>query len=406
MDSLKNGMLEGRAKIKGGEKMKKLIAAALTAAMVVGSCAGTLPVLADSTVESAAEKTSDRGTAADAGLIPDGINPSDYHLGICIHSMDNEYWAQEAQGAKLAAEYYGLNCDILTCDSDDNKQLQGIKDYIAQYGDKACFVVDPSSTANTVNIAETCEDAGVFVTILAHRADGLYPKDYPHFVVSLMLDDMAIGKATAKALFDSIGGEGEVCELQGLLGDDSATNRHAAFQAALKDYPNIKVVDSQTASWSQSDAMTLAENWIVNYPDLKGIYSANDTMALGAVEALKNAGKNGTVKVSGCDGIEAALNAVKDGDMVITNANDGYCIAGYGAAYAIQAALGILDPTTIPDNERLIFCKTTLVTADNADDIINKFIKTGDPGYDYSDLSYCISAYQEDTTSDVESAAS
>ena len=174
----------------------------------------------------------------------------------------------------------------------------------------------------------------------------------------------------------------------------------------LKDYPNIKVVDSQTASWSQSDAMTLAENWIVNYPDLKGIYSANDTMALGAVEALKNAGKNGTVKVSGCDGIEAALNAVKDGDMVITNANDGYCIAGYGASYAIQAALGILDPTTIPDNERLIFCKTTLVTADNADDIINKFIKTGDPGYDYSDLSYCISAYQEDTTSDVESAAS
>ena len=246
----------------------------------------------------------------------------------------------------------------------------------------------------------------MFVTILAHRADGLYPKDYPHFVVSLMLDDMAIGKATAKALFDSIGGEGEVCELQGLLGDDSATNRHAAFQAALKDYPNIKVVDSQTASWSQSDAMTLAENWIVNYPDLKGIYSANDTMALGAVEALKNAGKNGTVKVSGCDGIEAALNAVKDGDMVITNANDGYCIAGYGASYAIQAALGILDPTTIPDNERLIFCKTTLVTADNADDIINKFIKTGDPGYDYSDLSYCISAYQEDTTSDVESAAS
>ena len=142
--------------------------------------------------------------------------------------------------------------------------------------------------------------------------------------------------------------------------------------------------------------MALVENWIVNYPDLKGIFSANDTMALGAVEALKNAGKNGEIKVSGCDGIEAALNAVKDGDLVITNANDGYCIAGYGASYAIQAALGSLDVEGMDPAERLIFCKTTLVTADNADDIISKFIETQDPGYDYSDLSFCIDKYQED----------
>lgn len=336
--------------------------------------------------EPAAEGTKAENTAAEG---------ADYHLAICIHSMDNEYWAQEAEGAKLAAASYGVSTDILTCDSDDNKQLQGIKDYIAQYGDKAVFVVDPSSTANTANIAELCEDSGNYVTILAHRAEGLYPKDYPHFVSSLMLDDIAIGKATAKALFESIGGEGQVVELQGLLGDDSATNRHKAFEEALKDYPNIKVVDSQTASWSQSDAMTLTENWLVKYPDLKGIYSANDTMALGAVEALKNKGLNGTVKVSGCDGIEAALNAVKDGDMVVTNANNGYMIAGYGAAYSIQAALGKLDPASIPDNERLIFCKTTLVTKDNVDDIIDKFIKTKNPGYDYSDLSFCIDKYQQ-----------
>lgn len=326
---------------------------------------------------------------------PDGVDPSEYHLAICIHSMDNEYWAQEATGAQLAAEYYGVNADILTCDSDDNKQMQGIKDYIAQYGDKAIFVVDPSSTANTVNIAETCDEAGVYVSILAHRAEGLYPTDYPHFVASLMLDDMAIGKATASALFEAIGGEGQVAELQGLLGDDSATNRHAAFEAALEDYPDIEVVDSQTASWSQSDAMALVENWIVNYPDLKGIFSANDTMALGAVEALKNAGKNGEVKVSGCDGIEAALNAVKDGDLVITNANDGFCIAGYGASYAIQAALGSLDVEAMDPKDRMVFCKTTLVTEDNVDDIIAKFIDTQNPGYDYSDLSYCVSAYQE-----------
>ncbi len=378
--------------------MKKRIFAVLMAgAMAVSALAGCSSKPAETTAaatEAATEAAEPAGEAEETEAAAT-LAGSDYHLAICIHSMDNEYWAQEAEGAKLAAEAYGVSADILTCDSDDNKQLQGIKDYIAQYGDKAIFVVDPSSTANTANIAELCEESGNYVTILAHRAEGLYPKDYPHFVASLMLDDIAIGKATAKALFESIGGEGQVVELQGLLGDDSATNRHKAFEEALKDYPNIEVVDSQTASWSQSEAMTLTENWLVKYPDLKGIYSANDTMALGAVEALKNKGLNGKVMVSGCDGIEAALNAVNDGDMVITNANNGYMIAGYGASYAIQAALGMLDPTSIPDNERLIFCKTTLVTKDNANEIIDKFIKTKDPGYDYNDLSFCIDKYQE-----------
>lgn len=383
--------------------MKKKVAAVLmSVTLVAAALAGCGSSQAEQTEAPAAEAEAPAAeaeeTAAEAEAPAEEAaaagDASEYHLAICIHSMDNEYWAQEAEGAKLAAAAYGVSADVLTCDSDDNKQLQGIRDYIAQYGDKAIFVVDPSSTANTANIAELCEESGNFVTILAHRAEGLYPKDYPHFVTSLMLDDISIGKATAKALFESIGGEGQVVELQGLLGDDSATNRHKAFEEALKDYPNIEVVDSQTASWSQSEAMTLTENWLVKYPDLKGVYSANDTMALGAVEALKNKGLNGKVMVSGCDGIEAALNAVKDGDMVITNANNGYMIAGYGAAYAIQAALGQLDPTAIPDDERLIFCKTTLVTADNADEIIEKFIQTKDPGYDYNDLSFCIDKYQ------------
>lgn len=382
---------------------RRFLATFMTVALAAASIVGCSTKAADSTSAAGAKETTaaasseaaKESTTAAATTAKEASGGSDYHLGICIHSLDNEYWAQEAEGAKLAAKSYGVSTDILTCDSDDNKQLQGIKDYIAQYGKKAVFVVDPSSTANTANIAELCEESGNYVTILAHRADGLYPKDYPHFVASLMLDDIAIGKATAKALFDSIGGKGEVVELQGLLGDDSAGNRHKAFEEALKDYPDIKVVDSQTASWSQSEAMSLMESWLVKYPDLKGVYSANDTMALGAVEALKNKGLNGKVMVSGCDGIEAALNAVNAGDMVITNANNGYMIAGYGASYAIQAALGKLDPTSLPDKERLIFCKTTLVTKDNANDIIEKFIKTKNPGYDYSNLSFCIDKYQE-----------
>jgi ribose transport system substrate-binding protein len=356
---------------------------------VLAGCSGGSTASSEAAPTPASSEAAGESSQADS---EDG-----YHLGICIHSLDNEYWAQEAAGAELFAKSVG-NCkyDVLTCNSDDNKQLQGIKDYIARYGDKAIFVVDPSSTANTANIADVCEQSGNYVVILAHRADGLYPKDYPHFVASLMLSDFNNGYKTACELFDSIGGKGEICELQGQLGDDSAANRHKGFEAALKEYPDIKCVDTQVANWEQAKAMSLTEEWLVSHPDVKAIYSANDTMALGAIEALKNKNQNGTIKVCGCDGTKAALDAIQSGDMLCTIANDGFCIAGYGAAYAYQAATGKLDISSMDAAKRLIYCKTMYVDSSNVSDVINKFITKGDPGYDYTDLSYCIDSYQED----------
>ena len=356
----------------------------MAAALLTGCSGGSSPAGSGSSAAS--------GTASQAAA----SSGDDYHLAICVHSLDNEYWAQEAAGAELFAKSVN-NCkyDVLTCSSDDNKQIQGIKDYIARYGKKAIFVVDPSSTANTANIADVCEKSGNYVVILAHRAEGLYPKDYPHFVVSLMLSDYDNGYKTACKLFDSIGGKGEVCELQGQLGDDSATNRHKGFQDALKKYPNIKCVDTQVANWEQSKAMSFTEEWLVSHPNIKAIYSANDTMALGAIEALKNKSKNGTIKVCGCDGSKAALNSVKSSDMLCTIANDGFCIAGYGASYAYQAATGKLDIASMDPAKRLIFCKTTYVDQSNVDSVIDKFITKGNPGYDYTNLEYCIDSYQK-----------
>lgn len=371
----------------------KLLSVALSvilASSALAGCSGGNSASSKAAVNAASETPS----ASEASKSGGG---EEYHLGICVHSLDNEYWAQEAAGAELFAKSVD-NCkyDVLTCNSDDNKQIQGIKDYIARYGNKAIFVVDPSSTANTANIADVCEKSGNYVVILAHRAEGLYPKDYPHFVVSLMLSDYDNGYKTACKLFDSIGGKGEVCELQGQLGDDSAANRHKGFQAALKKYPDIKCVDTQVANWEQAKAMSFTETWLVSHPDVKAIYSANDTMALGAIEALKNKGKNGSIKVCGCDGTKAALNAIQAKDMLCTIANDGFCIAGYGASYAYQAATGKLDVSSMDAAKRLIYCKTTYVDGSNVSDVIDKFITKGNPGYDYKDLSYCIDSYQKD----------
>lgn len=308
-----------------------------------------------------------------------------WHLGILVHSLDNEFWAQEANGGILFAESKDdVEYQVLATDGDDNKEIQAMKDFIAQYGDHAIFVTDPASKANTANVVETCEEAGCKVAILWHHADELEPADYDSFVVHMSPDDFVAGYNTAKYMFDKLGGKGKVCALYGTQGEDSAANRYAGFLAALEEYPEIEMLDMQVASWSQDQAMTFTQTWLSTYDQIDGIWSANDTMGLGAVEALKLEGKNGQVLVNGCDGIAAAYEAIEAGDMCCTVANNGYLLMGYGASYAYQAA-----KNGLVVEKPVIKTQAVLVTEENVEEYKAMFID-GMPEYDYDDLSFCI----------------
>ena len=308
-----------------------------------------------------------------------------WHLGILVHSLDNEFWAQEAKGGELFAESKDdVVAQVLATDGDDNKEMQAMRDFIAQYGDHAIFVTDPASKANTANVVEIAEEAGAKVAILWHHADELEPADWDSFVVHMSPDDFVAGYNTAKHLFDLMDGEGKVVALYGQQGEDSAANRYAGFLAALAEYPKVECLDMQVASWSQDQAMTFTQTWLSTYEDIDAIWAANDTMGLGAIEALKLEGKNGEVLVCGCDGIAAAYEAIEEGDMACTVANNGYLLMGYGASYAYQAAKYGYEP-----KNPVIKTQAVLVTEDNVDEYKAMFID-GTPEYDYDDLSFCV----------------
>ena len=86
---------------------------------------------------------------------------AEWHLGILVHGLENEFWAQEANGAILFADTHDdVDYQVMVTDGDDNKENQAIRDFIAQYGDHAIFVTDVASTANSINAVEICEEAG------------------------------------------------------------------------------------------------------------------------------------------------------------------------------------------------------------------------------------------------------
>lgn len=316
------------------------------------------------------------------------------YLGVAIHSTDNEYWNQQAEGCKLFAASLpegAMEVQILTCDGDDEKQLNGIKAFIASHGRDAMIYVDPSNAPNTAAIAEVCEDAGVYWTAVWHLAEGLSPMDYKYFVMYQTPDGRQQGYDIATRLFKDFKtpNKGKFLALQGQLGNDSAVARYAGLQKAMAENPGVEMLELQVCDWNAQRALNTTETWLAKYTDFDGIWAANDDMAIGALQALKAKGLNGKVKLVGIDGVSAAFAAIDDGDMICTVASNGFLQGGYGAAYVYYAWAGKYDPAKLPAGQRAFYTKGLLVDKSNLEEYRDNFVRSV-PKYDFTDLTFPI----------------
>jgi ribose transport system substrate-binding protein len=120
--------------------------------------------------------------------------------------------------------------------------------------------------------------------------------------------------------------------------------RREGFQLAMEQ-AGIEIVDSQSAEWEMSKANTIVAAMLSEHPEIKAVLAANDSMALGAIAAVKSAGRSGEVHVVGFDNISAIQEAIREGKVLATADQYGDKLAVYG----IEAALKILaDPGTVP----------------------------------------------------------
>jgi ribose transport system substrate-binding protein len=201
---------------------------------------------------------------------------------------------------------------VTTADAgnDATKQANDVLNFISQKMD--AVLLNPTDGDAIVPSVQALNAAHIPVFTVDRTANG-------GTIVSYMgTDNVKAGETAAKALFDAIGGTGNVAILEGVPGASSSIDRGTGFTNVEKSYPNIKIVASQTAQFDRTQGMTVAQNILQANPNLTAILSMNDEMALGAVEAINAAGLTGKVKVSGIDGETDAITAVKAGTMVFT----------------------------------------------------------------------------------------
>ena len=134
-------------------------------------------------------------------------------------------------------------------------------------------------------------------------------------------NNMFMGMSVTQALVDALGGKGSVVHTQGMLTHTGAQGRAKGFHAVVDKYPDIKVVDETPGDWDPVRVRALWEDLLVKYPDINGGMFHNDDMALAAYQAIKAAGKEKDILLVGVDGMEPAIEALMDGQLLSTVIN-------------------------------------------------------------------------------------
>jgi inositol transport system substrate-binding protein len=120
-------------------------------------------------------------------------------------------------------------------------------------------------------------------------------------------------------LVKMLSGKGNVVIMLGELASNGTTGRTAGFKGVLKNYPDIKVIEEQTANFDRTQAINLMSNWISKGDKIDAVAANNDEMALGALIAMHQAGISPQkVFVGGVDATPDALAAMQKGDLAVT----------------------------------------------------------------------------------------
>lgn len=280
-------------------------------------------------------------------------------IAIIVPSEDNPFFKAEGDAAAARARSLGYRVRV-DAHGDDPYQQDNLID-AAIASNAAAIILDNAGADASIAAVRRATRAGIpcFLIDRAINTDGIAK-------AQIIADNHQGAVIVAQEFADALEpAGGKYVELLGRESDTNAQIRTAGFHSVLDHYPNLVRVEAQSANWSQSEAYDKTETMLQAHPDIKGILAGNDTMALGALAAVKSSGRKNIVIV-GFDGSPDAIAAVRDGEMRATSSQPAVKIA----RLAVDEANSFLRTGSTGKPERqIILCD--LVTQKNANDFHN-----------------------------------
>jgi ribose transport system substrate-binding protein len=214
-----------------------------------------------------------------------------------------------------AADENGVEIVITDAQSNTPKQVSDIQDMVAQGAD--VLFIPPREEQGLEPALQSAREAGVPVFLVDREANAEICEDYIGFMGSNFIEQ---GERAAEWLVEAKNGKAKVAELQGTVGASVTADRGEGFKSVIDENSGMEIIASQSGNFNRAEGQNVMEQILGGNPDLDAVYAHNDEMAIGAIQALKDAGRKPgeDVTVVSVDGTRDALQAIIDGDLGAT----------------------------------------------------------------------------------------
>jgi len=288
-------------------------------------------------------------------------------------TLENDYYAGWDEGARRAVEALGGRYRPFVNEGDPARQVAQFQRQI-QAGVKIFFMTAPDPS-NVPRIAEIANENRVWLTNTWESPEWYSPFEAgQHYVSYFIPNSFEAGYVTAKALFEEMGGRGNLVQISGFPGATADWQRTEGMKRAMREFPDIRLVASQPGRWNRDDSRRAMAGIIRDFGrDIDGVFGQNDDCGVGAMNALQEAGIT-DVPITGIDGNKGTMELIQAGRYFAAYSSFPWWQAGFSAVRAIDASLGFRP--TAP--ERQMWTGGALITRANVDAYVERFVE-GDP---------------------------
>lgn len=231
----------------------------------------------------------------------------EYIIGALLSNTSNTFFATMQQAIEAKAKELGAKAIVLNAGDDSAKDVTNMENVLSAGADIVLY--NPVDSDAAAAVAQMAIDKGVKIISIDRGVNGA------EVISHIASDNVYGGRIATEKLIELLGGKGVLAEIQGMAGASAANDRHAGFEEAVAAAGDaVKVADSQIGDWDTTKALGIMENMLTAHPDIQAVFCANDNMAIGAVQAVQQAGRSDII-IIGFDAEQVALDAIEQGTM-------------------------------------------------------------------------------------------
>ncbi|MCH5375330.1 MAG: sugar ABC transporter substrate-binding protein [Planctomycetes bacterium] len=266
-------------------------------------------------------------------------------VALIMKSLANEFFATMADGAKqhqqAHSDEYELVVNGIKDERDLSRQVALVDEMIVAGVD--AIVIAPADSKSLVSVLKKAQQAGIVVVNIDNKLDDEVLAENDVTIPFVGPDNRSGARKVGDYLAGKLQAGDHVGVLEGIRTAFNGQQRKLGFEDAMKA-AKIEIVDSQSAQWEMDQANKVASAMISEHPEIKALLCSNDSMALGALAAVKAAGRSGEIMIVGFDDITAVQQAIRDGAVLATADQHADQLAVYGIEYALQILRGEAAP--------------------------------------------------------------